>query len=593
MVAGLGLRSAALLLLTAVLAMVPAPAPASPPYWTITDYSSAPVTIAATTGRAQVGAFCPDGQTPISGHTTMSPGGDVRRLDERIQFGSKQAYLANVANNSNYPIAVTATVRCVPVSTFSGAYPVSAEKFVHNGLQEANTQCNGTDFALSYEVTFNTTDSTVLYSYPNGPGWSIDGWADGVVGPNEKMTVTVHCITAADAAGLADFNATVSNTQWGSAASATCGANTRPILGGNRYLGDDFTTGAIMIDGRPTASGWTSTALSLEGGTTSTRVWCMPTVPPTLSVTAARDATFDDRATWTITPGDPAAAGFYDLTVTCRLTANGVVGSWETCGSSSASFPYPASGLGEGVHGLGVRVTTSDGRQAEAQVDVRIDNTAPTVAMTAPTARFTVGSASTARWTRSDAGYGIAGSDVRWRRAPFNGAFGAWSAPEALGPTAQSRAYSGLLPGSTYCFSVRAHDNGGAWTNTSAWAPQTCTTIPLDERSLTRSSGWTASTHAGWFRRTALSTRTRGASLLARGAIARRVAVTALACPTCGRVAVFVGNSKVGEVNLAARTTVRRTVVLPAFASRTGTVSLRVLSSGRLVRVDALGVSRY
>ncbi|MDX6295086.1 MAG: hypothetical protein QOH50_4161, partial [Kribbellaceae bacterium] len=48
-----------------------------------------------------------------------------------------------------------------------------------------------------------------------------------------------------------------------------------------------------------------------------------------------------------------------------------------------------------------------------------------------------------------------------------------------------------------------------------------------------------------------------------------------------------------GTVNLYSATTLRQAVIsLPPFSYRIGTVTLKVLSTGKTVQVDGLGISR-
>ena len=83
-----------------------------------------------------------------------------------------------------------------------------------------------------------------------------------------------------------------------------------------------------------------------------------------------------------------------------------------------------------------------------------------------------------------------------------------------------------------------------------------------------------------------------GATLSRSGAIVKRISLTAQTCTTCGVVGVYVGSTQDGRVNLASATSARKTFVLPAFSLRSGTVKVKVLSTNKLVRIDALGLSR-
>ncbi len=81
-----------------------------------------------------------------------------------------------------------------------------------------------------------------------------------------------------------------------------------------------------------------------------------------------------------------------------------------------------------------------------------------------------------------------------------------------------------------------------------------------------------------------------GIRLHLSGVTARRVAIIATTCPTCGSVSVYLGGGYVGSVSLTSTTTAyRRVLALPLLASaRTGTL---VLSSRSAAFVSIDGVS--
>jgi hypothetical protein len=156
--------------------------------------------------------------------------------------------------------------------------------------------------------------------------------------------------------------------------------------------------------------------------------------------------------------------------------------------------------------------------------------------------------------------------------------------------TTTSLDYPSLVPGATYCFSARARDTYG---NVSTWSAPRCTSRALDDRSLRVGTGWAAKTSAGYYFNTLLAGSKTGVVLTRPSAQVARIALVATRCPTCGIVGVYVDSTLVGTVNLAASTTLRQQVIpLRPFALRTGTVVVKVLSSGKLVQVDGLGISR-
>lgn len=189
----------------------------------------------------------------------------------------------------------------------------------------------------------------------------------------------------------------------------------------------------------------------------------------------------------------------------------------------------------------------------------------------------------------SDSGSGIASYKAYSRRAPFNGGFGAATVFDAsAGPGSGSFP---AKPGNTYCFSVRVSDHAG---NTSSASAEKCSAVPVDDVSL-KGPGWARqSGQVGYYRGTYSGSSTKGATLTRTGVQARRLALIATKCPGCGVVDVKLGGTLLNRVNLAASTTMKRQIIpvgtLPGVVA--GTVTITVVTSGKPVLVDGLGVSR-
>ena len=119
-------------------------------------------------------------------------------------------------------------------------------------------------------------------------------------------------------------------------------------------------------------------------------------------------------------------------------------------------------------------------------------------------------------------------------------------------------------------------------------------TVPMDDRRLTASAGWTRERAAGYFRQTALMATAHGASLTRAGLNAHRIRVLALTCPSCGRIRVLWNGRSVGVFELVTRTTLHRhllgEIVLPAV--QTGSLEIRVVSARRPVVIDGVAVTR-
>jgi hypothetical protein len=218
------------------------------------------------------------------------------------------------------------------------------------------------------------------------------------------------------------------------------------------------------------------------------------------------------------------------------------------------------------------------------------DLIAPRASQTAPTSRVTMTSTVRSAWTGSDVGSGLASYDLRTLAAPSNGGWQGWRLPSAWQRTsATSATMTRPYQGWTKCFSTRSRDAAG---NVSAWSSARCTAVPLDDRSLSASTGWTRTQTSGWFGGTSTVTSRYGAYLTRAGLQTKRLHLIALKCSTCGKVAVYVGGKRLTTVNLYAAKAIRATIALPTFAYTDGRVTIKVVTSGKKVRIDGLATSR-
>ena len=192
-------------------------------------------------------------------------------------------------------------------------------------------------------------------------------------------------------------------------------------------------------------------------------------------------------------------------------------------------------------------------------------------------------------WSARHAFAAVTSYDVRYRRAKWNAGFGAQATwlSEAPGTSATFPA----SPGYTYCFSVRARDADGG---VSPWTAETCTAIPLDDRSLTRSGKWTAGTSSSYYRSTWLRSYTAGATLTRTGVKAASISLLVTTCRTCGTVKVYWNSTRLKTISLYSATTVtKRLIAVKSFGyNRSGTLTIKVSSSGKKVIIDGVAIHR-
>jgi hypothetical protein len=251
----------------------------------------------------------------------------------------------------------------------------------------------------------------------------------------------------------------------------------------------------------------------------------------------------------------------------------------------ASSFGTPA--------GLGWRprydTSTTDGDGLG--VDLRLSDVAPPALGLARIPVFTQRSVQRVTYAGVDNRTGVATYDARWRRGnPAKKKVGAWHRPKAWQRTKDtSQRLTGLRPGITSCFSVRVRDKAG---NVSAWTQPLCTARMLDDAAVAGSAGWARVSNRGGFYAGTFSRATKhGAELTRRGAFTR-VAVVAVRCPGCGTLQVVVGKKVVKTLHLAGKRTGTVTWLSKVRKEQRATLHLRVVSHGKPVIVDSVGLSR-
>ena len=202
-----------------------------------------------------------------------------------------------------------------------------------------------------------------------------------------------------------------------------------------------------------------------------------------------------------------------------------------------------------------------------------------------PNVRFQGGQAFSIGW----AGDALASSfNVQAQGTPWSGGSSAWT-PAATGVAAGDASFTGV-PGTTYCFEVQGVSASG---QQGLWSRPTCTSIPLDDRALSAKGSWARRTGSGYYLGTYTQSSTLGAALVRTSVRGKRFSLVAATCPRCGTIAVYLGRMLVRRVSLYS-SSFRKDVVftLAAFSwTRAGTVTIRIVSSGRPVMIDGLGVS--
>lgn len=194
-------------------------------------------------------------------------------------------------------------------------------------------------------------------------------------------------------------------------------------------------------------------------------------------------------------------------------------------------------------------------------------------------------------WSGSDDSAGVSSYDLRGRWSTPTGWRSHW---HRVGPTSgftgTAATFGGMRVGTQYCFEVRAHDRAG---NISRWSAQRCVARALDDRALrTVTGGWSRPRSSRYYASTYTSTYAHNAKLALSSVTASRIALLATVCRGCGEVRAYIGGHYVATINLrSSRWRTHVFVLSRPFAQHKGTLTLRTVTRGKLVRIDGLAVA--
>lgn len=375
-----------------------------------------------------------------------------------------------------------------------------------------------------------------------------------------------------------------------------------------RYSGSRFPSSfgpdvqSASFSGLTNGSSYAFTVTAFSAvGKVSTTLLATPIAPPQAPWTVQVNVTPDRSAatvswSWAATANSEPLQDF-SVSVGGQRVATGIPGdrrsvTFPLTESMSGRVDVHANGPHQSSSGWGPSLPAATTDPAPSNPSTPPDVTAPTAALTALPAVLltsTVGVTLTANDDRQLDPNGPL--EMRWRSAAVGGTFGAWSAPSIWQRLGAGKVnVTGLAKGRTYCFSTRARDTAG---NTSGWTAAMCTTTALDQTSLTRSTGWATARSSRYYGGTA-ATSTRTGATLRRTVRTDAAWVVATACPTCGKLGVYLGPTRLTTLNLKSSTRAdRRVFTIPLGTRRTGTLTLRPATAGRTTSVDGIALRSY
>ncbi|MCW2974710.1 MAG: hypothetical protein JWN72_2983, partial [Thermoleophilia bacterium] len=212
------------------------------------------------------------------------------------------------------------------------------------------------------------------------------------------------------------------------------------------------------------------------------------------------------------------------------------------------------------------------------------DVEAPTVQrFTVP--KVTFGAYAVVRWDVTDNADGDLTYRVEQRTTTPRGAWSTW---RQAGSGPSPRVIRLPKRGASTCFRVVATDAAG----NKVTGPTTCTTLPLDDRELARSSGWSKRSSKFALNRTLSTTRKDGAWLRARIGANHGVSIIASTGPRAGKVRVYLGDKQLRTLSLRTKKAKYRTVIRIPGAIKPGVLRIVVVGRTGAVQVDGLAVTR-
>ncbi|MGI5138672.1 hypothetical protein [Streptomyces sp. CA-106110] len=509
-------------------------------------------------------------QTVSSGASKHVPGGsalDGGTLYSSVSDASGSAWSIRRTDLATGTVSTVATVNCLP-----GGLQVRGSWILLTTCGAASTNGlllkAGTSTRTAVDASVHTPilGANVLYTFTRTSGSStvmLNAQALGVAG---AQTQPLFALPEKADSAAAERWAVDRDAPW--AAWMDGAGVTHVIWAGVPTAASAAAPSGFSPNGDGSADNWNPTwaynrpvswTLTLKSGTTQVR---------SLTGTASdgRIAPVWDGKT---EAGTAAAEGAYAWTLTVRDTVTGRAAP-DISGKVTLRRAVPAASI-----------------------------TAPTVASTAATS-----AAVPVAWSAKTAG--VKSYDVGWRVATRNSK-GSWQ----LGPlqtwrtgTTSTSAVFGKasspvkpVPGLTYRFYVRAHDDVG---QTGPWGKAAATGIPIDDRAaaLHYSGTWQSVAASSAWSGTERASAVKGASV-SFSADGTQLRIVATRKSNGGRFAVLVDGKTVGTVNTYAAKTAYRQVVFTRTLGATITahrVQLKVLSGsapGRsTVTLDAVMVTR-
>jgi hypothetical protein len=399
----------------------------------------------------------------------------------------------------------------------------------------------------------STVTNALSMTAAPAPGWEFEGWSGGgCSGTSPTCTLSAAQLTAALTGALA-------GTPLAPIASFIPADGSGDPLPGTCEIGiADCTPPVTKLNAKPTVK---PTSRASDGA----------------GVTQAPSATFTFQAFEPVEDSNPPAASTTPTegaTFECKLRKlPATTPDFAACpGTTSGTASYTA--LTDGTYEFAVRAVDADGNE-----DATPETFTWTVDTTAPVTELNT---RTKFW-------------VLTRKASF----GLDVAPPDV---ASDMSFQCYLDGAgrqcpTVVFSSGTHTFGAAATDKAGNADETPVThtftMPVNNKALGHSKGWTKAKVKGTFLNTASITKKKGAKVATKATGITRIALVASKGKGHGTVKVMLGKKTLKKVSLAHKRNVKKKVVPIAKFSTpvNGKVTVQVVTQGKKVVIEGLGIA--
>ena len=529
------------------------------------------VTASATTSYT-TRALCPAGYTAVTGGFNVPLLATVRpQAQYRADDGAGSGWQVIFRNFSNNSVNVSVVSECVETADLPPISYNSAALGQDGGYAAGSVSCpNAGEVVLTggAEWVGTATNRELLSSAPNADQTS--WYANGYNPLAADLYVEVYCVQAANVPGYERVAFTRTGAGGWYTDTVTCPVGKRLLNGG--MLPTSYSSYPNLVT-------WTATTERFAEPSHVTRATCIDAGLPTVNLTftspgPSGSLSNTGSAGFSMTGTDPAG---YPNNFLCAIDG----GVYAACNGGADYI-----GLASGPHEFEVLNVAADGRTSNPAVyGWTVDTVAPTV--TKPKlAKVTLTASTEATWNGSDEHTGIDHYQAAYRVFRTDGTASAWTLPPEWSDIGRSVQTPNIVKGQTVCISARSFD---LVQNASPWSTPACTTRPFDDRALTASAGWSRASGSAFWLNTVTRTQGRGQTLTRADVHLNRVGILATQCPECGTVAVRVGDTTIGRIDLDRANRANRKVrLLPAFGDQTGAVTIRSVTTGQTISIDGL-----